>query len=105
MSTIGLYPEYFNPGNFFFQWNGGNKMNFIYQRLSKEGNVDHKYLRCPYLWYKKFEVLRAYISLDKIDLAGAEKVGEKLMVMMQVLLTTQTQCILMGIQIYMYDFM
>ena len=34
----------------------------------KEGNGDHKYLRCTDLQDKHFEVLQKYIALDKIDL-------------------------------------
>ena len=32
-STIGLYPEYLDTENFYFQWPGRTKMQHIYQRI------------------------------------------------------------------------
>ena len=49
----------------------------MYQKLLKEGNGDHKYLRCRYLQYKNFEVMSSAIALDKIDLDCAENVKAK----------------------------
>ena len=43
----------------------------------KEGNGDHKYLRCPYLQDRTFKVLYSEIALDKVDLECAETVQTK----------------------------
>ena len=52
-------------------------MKFLYQKILKEGNGDHKYLRCTDLWYNNFEVLRSEIALDKVNLECAETVKYK----------------------------
>ena len=49
----------------------------MYQNISKEGNGDQKYLRCPDLQDNKFEVLFSAIALDKITLDCAENVKAK----------------------------
>ena len=77
MSTIGIYPEYLVPENLFFQWTVRTKMHHINQRIFKEVNGYHKYLRCPNLWDKNFEVLLKYISLDRLDLMCSETVKTK----------------------------
>ena len=41
-STIGLYPEYLDTENFYFQWPGRTKTQHIYQSTFKEGNIYHK---------------------------------------------------------------
>ena len=52
-------------------------MQRMYQNILKEGNGDHKYLRCPDIWDNNFEVLRPSITSDKIDLDCAENVKSK----------------------------
>ena len=49
MSTLGLYPEDNVTEIFYFQWPAKTKMQCMFQKILKEDNVDHKYLRCPYL--------------------------------------------------------
>ena len=56
---------------------GRTKMQQIYQRVLKELNGVQKYLRCPDLRDKKFEVMRSDIKLDKVYLVCAEIVQEK----------------------------
>ena len=77
MPTPEIYPEYLNPENFLFEWPGRNKFHLVYKRLLKEGNDDHKYLRCLYIQENKCKVLHGNITLDKIDLAFAEKIRAK----------------------------
>ena len=54
-----------------------DKTQYLYQKLLEEGNGDQKYLRCPYLWDKKFEVMNSEIALDEINLDCAENVKTK----------------------------
>ena len=68
LSTLELYPEDLDPENFYFQWPAGTKIQRLIQNLFKEGNGDHKYLRCPYLRDNNFEVLCSKIALDKVNL-------------------------------------
>ena len=42
-------------------------MQHIYQNSLKEGNGDNKYLWCPDIIYKNFEVLHLGIILDKVE--------------------------------------
>ena len=49
----------------------------MYQNICKEGNGDHKFLRCTNIWDNNFEVLRSEISLDKFNLEYAENVKAK----------------------------
>ena len=51
----------------------GQNSTFVSEYL-KEGNGDHKYLRCPVISEYKFDILRSEIALDKIDLDCAETV-------------------------------
>ena len=74
MSTLGLYPEELVTENFYFKWPTRTKMKLMYQNILKEGNGDHKYLRCIDLCYENFEVLCSAITLDKVDLVCAETV-------------------------------
>ena len=53
-------------------------MHRIYQRLLKEVDGDHKYLRCTYVLYNNFKIQCATISLDKVELMFAETVKENL---------------------------
>ena len=49
----------------------------MYQNLSKEGNSDSKFLRCPDLLYNKCEVVPSAIALYKVDLDFAATVKAK----------------------------
>ena len=49
-------------------------MQCIYHSLLKEGNDDHKYLKCPYIIYNNFEVMSSDIALGKADLYFAETI-------------------------------
>ena len=49
----------------------------MYHNLLKEGNGDHKYLRCLDIWDNNFEVLRSEIAFDKVDYERAETVEDK----------------------------
>ena len=71
MSTLRLEPEDIISEIYYFQLPSGTKMLCIYEELLKEGDVDHKYLRFPDLRYKGFDILRSYITLDKVDLVCA----------------------------------
>ena len=53
-------------------------MQRMYQKILKECNGDQKYLRCPDLRDKNFEVLRSSMALDKVDLVYAETVQYKI---------------------------
>ena len=53
-------------------------MQCIYQRLLKEGNGDHKYLRYPDIWNNNFEVMLIAIKLDRIEIAWVEIVIAKI---------------------------
>ena len=52
-------------------------MHHVYHVLLKEVNGDHKYLRLPYLWDNKFEVMIAATTLDKIYLECKDIVRAK----------------------------
>ena len=52
-------------------------MQYVYQKLLKKGNSDHKLLRCPDLRYNNFEVICSVITLNKINLECAETVKAK----------------------------
>ena len=49
-------------------------MQRMYKNILKDGNGDHKYLRCPYPQYENFEVLCSVIALNEVDLVCAETV-------------------------------
>ena len=49
----------------------------MHQRFLKEGHDDNKFLKCPDLQEKQFEVLRSEIASDKIDPDCAENVKAK----------------------------
>ena len=66
--NIGLYPKDIVPENFHCHWPGRTKTKRIYQRLLKEVNANHRYLRCTDLRNKNFEVSFPVITLDKVDL-------------------------------------
>ena len=68
MSTLGLYPEDNVTEIFYFQWPAKTKMQCMFQKILKEDNVDHNFLRCSYLQEKNFEVMHSEIVLDKVDL-------------------------------------
>ena len=42
LSTFELYIEYLDPENSYFQWPDRTKMQHMYQKFLKEGNVNHK---------------------------------------------------------------
>ena len=46
----------------------------MYKNILKEGNIDHKFLRCPDLRDNDFGDLRSEITLDKVDLDYSETV-------------------------------
>ena len=71
MFNIGLYPEEIVPEHFHFQWPDITKMQYIHKSILKEDNDDHKYLKCPYLRDKTFEVISSSIALNKVDLVCA----------------------------------
>ena len=71
MSNIGIHLEYINQKNSFSDMSGKECTVFIRDFL-KEGNINHKYLRCTDIWDNKFEVLCAAISLDKEELFGKD---------------------------------
>ena len=77
ISTIGLHPVEHEPQNFYFQRPAITKMQRICQNILKEGNGDHKYLRCQNIWDNNFEVMRSEIALDKVDMACAETIKDK----------------------------
>ena len=52
-------------------------MKRIYQKLLKEGNGDHKFLRCSDICDNHFEVLSSEIALDKEDFECAGTVKDK----------------------------
>ena len=52
-------------------------MQYIYQRLLKERNIDHKNLRRLYFWDNIIEILCLSIEFHKVDLAFAKKVEDK----------------------------
>ena len=56
MSTLGLYPEELVPENLYFQLPARTKVQHMYQNILKEGNGDHKYLRCLDLRETKFRL-------------------------------------------------
>ena len=62
----------------------------MHQKLLKEGNGDHKYLRCLYLRDKQIEVIPSEIALDKVNLDFAELLKINIPEMTQVLLSNQT---------------
>ena len=70
-SSVRQYTEEFDPKIFYFQWPARTKMQRMYQKLSKEENYNHKFLRCPYLRVNNFEVLRLAIALNKDELECA----------------------------------
>ena len=41
--TRALYPEYIDCVNFYFQWPARTKIQRMYQKLLKEGNVNKKF--------------------------------------------------------------
>ena len=49
----------------------------MYHDVLKEGNGDHKFLRCPDLWDNNFDYLRSGIAYDKIELECAENIKAK----------------------------
>ena len=49
----------------------------MYQNFLKKGNGDHRFLMCPDLQYKNFEVLLSPIKLYKVDLECAKTVKYK----------------------------
>ena len=49
----------------------------MYQKFLKEGNGNHKFLRCSDLQDKNFEVLSSAIALDKINLECAKNGNAK----------------------------
>ena len=63
--TLGLYPEYIDTDNFYFQWPSRTKMQRLY------------HLRSPYLRDNNFEVLYSAIALDIIDLNFVDIVKDK----------------------------
>ena len=62
-----------SPVKFFSQCPDRTKMHRVYQRLLREVNDNHKYLRCPDLRYNNLEVFHVAIVLDKADLVCAVK--------------------------------
>ena len=52
-------------------------MKHLYQKFLKEGNGDHKYLRCPDPQDNNFEVLCSAILLDEIYIDCEETVTDK----------------------------
>ena len=52
VSILGLYPGDIFLENCFFQWPGRIKRQCIHHRISKKGNVYHKYSRFPDLQNK-----------------------------------------------------
>ena len=77
MSTLGVYPEDIVPEKFYFQWPDRNKIQIIYQRILKEFNSDHNYLRFLDLRDNNFKILRLKNSLDKVHFLCAENVKSK----------------------------
>ena len=71
ISTLGIYPEEIVPENFHFQSPSRTKVQHVYQKILKEGNGDHNYLRLIEVQDKNFDVLRSEIVLDKFDLVCA----------------------------------
>ena len=95
MSTLGIYPKELSPEKFFFRWPGRTKMHRIYERIFKEYNGYHNYLRCPYIQDYNFEVLRSDFALGKLYLACVDRFRKTLLEMMQFLFPIQTQFILL----------
>ena len=52
-------------------------MQHIYQNILKEGNGNHKYLRCTDLRDNNNEFMCSEIALDKVDLMREENVKTK----------------------------
>ena len=77
MYNIGPYPEEIVTDHLYFQWPDITKMKRMYQKLLKEGNVNHNHLRCTDLQDNNFEVLSSSITLDEVDLVFAETVKTK----------------------------
>ena len=69
------------------------KMQRLYYNFLKEGNSDHKFLRCPDLWDNNFDVLRSAIALDKSTFILQKLLKLNLPEMVQVLLPTPTKYI------------
>ena len=73
LSTTGIYPEDLDPEKFYFQWPARTKMKCFYQEVFKEGDGDHKFLRCPdlktknlSLCIKKPHCIRLTLSVQKL---------------------------------------
>ena len=77
MAIIRIYPEEIDPEYLSFQWTIKTTMHCIYQRLLKEVNGDHKYLRCLCIKDKHFNIMCTDIALDRVNLAWEEKFREK----------------------------
>ena len=77
MSTLGIYPKQLVPKYYYFRWTSRNKIQRIYWELLKGGNIDHKYLSCPYLQGNNFDIIHSAIPLEKVDLVCAETVKSK----------------------------
>ena len=90
-STLVLYPENIVPETFYFQWPARTKIQRLHQNILKEGNGYQKYLMCPDLWDRNFQVVCSEISLYKVDLKCVETVKSKPSVDYSGLLPTQTQ--------------
>ena len=52
-------------------------MKHIYQRILKNGDGGHKYLRCPYLRDSDFDILCPDIALDKVEQTCGKTVKAK----------------------------
>ena len=72
MSTLGLYPKELVPDHLYFQWPDRTKTQHMCQKILKEGDGYHNYLRFPDLRDNNFDVMHSEIALDNVYLVCAE---------------------------------
>ena len=65
ISSLKLYPGEVDPEHLLFQCHDSTKLQQYYLRFLKKVNSDHKYLKCPYIWYRNFELLRTSLAFEK----------------------------------------
>ena len=72
MSTLSSFPEDINTEMFLSRQPDRTKIHRICQRILREGNGDHKYLRCPYLQDKFLGYVYRYF-IYKVEFVCAQK--------------------------------